>query len=129
MSYTVTLQPFGVEFECGERETVLAAALRAGVSLRYGCKHGGCGSCKAQLSDGDVDYNDHATAISEAEIDNGIALLCCAFPSEDLVIELADDYSEAELQPRYPVREFSARLVQKNFVTHDTTHLVLELDT
>ena len=128
MSHTVTLQPFGVEFECGEEETILAAALRSGISLRYGCKHGGCGSCKVQLREGEVDYEgEHATAISESEQDAGLALLCCAHPSEDVVVELPDDYTEAELQPRFPVREFSVELAQKNLVTHDTMHLVLSL--
>lgn len=129
MSNTVTLMPFGVEFECNEHETVLEAAMRAGISLRYGCKHGGCGSCKVKLSEGEVEYDGHsATAISEAEQDEGIALLCCAVPTEDIVVELADDYSEEELQPRYPVKEFGARLAKKTFVTHDTMHLVLELE-
>lgn len=128
MSHSVTLEPFGVEFDCSEDETVLAAALRNGISLRYGCKHGGCGSCKVQLRDGEVDYDAHrATALSEAEQDAGIALLCCAVPTEDVVIELPEDYTEAELQPRFPVREWSVRLARKTLVTHDTAHLMLAL--
>jgi propane monooxygenase reductase subunit len=126
--HTVRLDPFGVEFECDEGESILNAALRAGISLRYGCKHGGCGSCKVQLAEGEVDYPGYAaSAISEAEQDAGIALLCCAHPLEDLVVELADDYSEAELQPRFPMREFSGALRSLDFVTHDTAHLVIDL--
>lgn len=129
MTNTVTLQPFGVGFDCADDETVLAAALRNGISLRYGCKHGGCGSCKMRLREGEVDYDaHHATALSEAEQDAGVALLCCAVPVEDIVIELPDDYTEAELQPRFRVREFPVRLAQKTLVTHDTAHLVLMLD-
>jgi propane monooxygenase reductase subunit len=129
VSFSITLDPFGVEFDCGEDETILAAALRNGISLRYGCKHGGCGSCKVKLRAGDVDYEgEHATAISEAEQDAGFALLCCAHPVEDVVIELPDDYTEAELQPRFPVRELVASLAAINPVTHDTMHLVLSLD-
>lgn len=126
--HTVRLDPFGVEFECDEGDTILDAALRAGISLRYGCKHGGCGSCKVQLAEGEVDYPGYAaSAISEAEQDAGIALLCCAHPVEDLIIELADDYSEAELQPRFPMREFEGTLQALTFVTHDTAHLVVQL--
>lgn len=125
MSHSVTLEPFGIEFECGEDETVLEAAFKAGISLRYGCKHGGCGACKATIADGDVDYDDHATAISEEEMDAGIALLCCAFPEEDIVIELDDDYSEEELTPEFPVRIFDASVESVKFVTHDTAHLTL----
>jgi propane monooxygenase reductase subunit len=126
--HTVRLAPFGVEFECEESESVLNAALRAGISLRYGCKHGGCGSCKVQLIEGEVDHaGDSASAISEAERDAGIALLCCAHPLEDIVVELADDYTEQELQPRFPIREFAATLQAVDFVTHDTAHLALLL--
>ncbi|MBU1831812.1 MAG: 2Fe-2S iron-sulfur cluster binding domain-containing protein, partial [Gammaproteobacteria bacterium] len=125
MSYTISLEPFGVEFECGEDETILDAAFKAGLSLRYGCKHGGCGGCKHQLSEGEVDYNDHASAISEEEQDAGIALLCCAYPEEDIVISLDDDYKLEDLTPEYPVRVFDAEIAGINFVTHDTVHLTM----
>jgi NAD(P)H-flavin reductase/ferredoxin len=125
MSYTVTLEPFDIEFPCSEDETVLEAAFRAGLSLRYGCKHGGCGGCKHQLANGEVDYNDHATAISEDEMDRGIALLCCAYPEEDLVITLDDDYQEDELTPEFPLRVYETQVAALNQVTHDTVHLVM----
>lgn len=125
MSYNITLEPFNVEFECGEDETILEAAFKAGLSLRYGCKHGGCGGCKHQLAEGEVDYNDHATAISEEEQEAGIALLCCAYPEEDIVIALDDDYKLEDLTPEYPVRVFDAEIAGINFVTHDTVHLTM----
>jgi CDP-4-dehydro-6-deoxyglucose reductase, E3 len=43
MAYTITVLPYERSFDCGEEETVLQAALRQGVLLPYGCKHGGCG--------------------------------------------------------------------------------------
>lgn len=126
--YTVTLQPFGIEFPCDKEETVLAAALKAGVSLRYGCKHGGCGGCKVKLTEGYVDYDEHATALSEAEEDAGIALLCCAYPDEDLVITLDDDYTEADLTPEFALAQYSASLSEMSELTADTRHLVLSVN-
>lgn len=125
MSHTITLAPFGIEFPCSDEDTVLEAAFKSGLSLRYGCKHGGCGGCKAQLSQGDVEHNEHASAISEDEIDNGIALLCCAYAEEDLVINL-EDYDEAELIPEFPLRLYGAKVADIRQVTHDTVHLILE---
>jgi len=125
VSYTISLEPFGVDFECGEDETILDAAFKAGLSLRYGCKHGGCGGCKHQISEGEVDYNDHATAISEEEQEAGIALLCCAYPEENIVISLDDDYKLDDLTPEFPVRVFDAKIAGIDFVTHDTVHLRL----
>lgn len=126
MSHTITLEPFSIEFPCSSEETILEAAFRAGLSLRYGCKHGGCGGCKHKITEGEVDYNDHATAISEEEIDDGIALLCCAYPEEDLVITLDDDYQEAELTPEFPLQVYKTSITEINHVTHDTVHLVMK---
>jgi ferredoxin-NADP reductase/ferredoxin len=125
VSYRITLEPFGVEFDCGEQDTVLEAAFKAGVSLRHGCKHGGCGACKVQLSDGYVEYEKGPTSISEAEEDAGIALLCCAFPEDDLVIQLEDDYSAEELVPEFPVSRCQMVLADIAWVTDDITHLRL----
>ncbi|MFA7555476.1 MAG: 2Fe-2S iron-sulfur cluster-binding protein [Spongiibacteraceae bacterium] len=127
MAYKVTLQPFGVEFSCNDNETVLEAAFRAEVSLRYGCKHGGCGGCKAKLVEGFVDYSDNAAAISEAEKDAGITLLCCAYPDEDIVIQLGDDYTEADLTPEFPLQEYRLKLVVNENLTADIRHLVLDV--
>lgn len=128
MSYQVKLEPFGVEFECGEDDTILEAAFKAGVSLRHGCKHGGCGACKVQVTEGYVEHNDHATAISENEIDNDIALLCCALPEDDVVLQLSDDYTEEELTPEFPVDDYRVSLTNLTWVTHDIVHVVLSCD-
>ena len=52
MTFQVTVQPSGRQFTCEDDETVLAAAIRAGVGLPYGCKNGACGSCKGKLLEG-----------------------------------------------------------------------------
>ena len=45
MTFQVSVNPSGRQFNCEAGETVLAAALRSGVGLPYGCKNGACGSC------------------------------------------------------------------------------------
>jgi ferredoxin len=37
---------------CEGDETVLSAAIRAGIGLPYGCKNGACGSCKGKVVEG-----------------------------------------------------------------------------
>ena len=45
---------------------MLAAALRQGVMLPYGCKNGACGSCKGKIVAGSVDYGHyHARVLTE----------------------------------------------------------------
>lgn len=128
MSCTVTLQPFGVEFDCVDGETVLGAALRNGISLRYGCKHGNCGSCKAKIVAGEVDQDDASeAALMTFEREQGLALLCAAYPAEDIVIELADDYTEEELSSAPPIGDYEAEIIGLKPLTHDIVQLDLQL--
>ena len=86
--HKVTVQPSGQGFEVQEGESVLAAALRHGVMLPYGCKNGACGSCKGKILAGSVDYGHyHARVLTEAERAHGKALFCQAKPLGELVIE------------------------------------------
>lgn len=88
MSFKVTLQPSGRSFEVARDEPVLAAAIRAGVGLPYGCRDGACGSCKSRLVEGRVIHGVHQhKALSVAEEEEGWTLTCCATPQTDLVIE------------------------------------------
>jgi NAD(P)H-flavin reductase/ferredoxin len=126
----VTLEPFGVTFACGEGETILDAALRGGIALRYGCKHGGCGTCKARILEGDVDLDKASDfALMEYEREAGLALLCSAIPLEDVVVQLDDDYEEAQLYTGIPIRAFNARIESKRALTHDIWFLRLALET
>ena len=66
--HKVTVQPSGQTFEVQEGEAVLAAALRQGVMLPYGCKNGACGSCKGKILEGSVDYGHyHARVLTEEQ--------------------------------------------------------------
>ena len=57
MSYHVTIQPSGHEFQVTENESVLDAALREkGSVLPYGCRNGTCGSCMGAILSGEVVY-------------------------------------------------------------------------
>ena len=86
--HKVTVQPSGQAFEVQADETVLAAALRQGVMLPYGCKNGACGSCKGKILAGAVDYGHyHARVLTESERAHGKVLFCQAKPLGELVIE------------------------------------------
>jgi CDP-4-dehydro-6-deoxyglucose reductase len=59
MSFHVTLQPSGRQYNVGDDETLLTAAIREGIGLPYGCKDGACGSCKCKLIEGQVVMGEH----------------------------------------------------------------------
>jgi CDP-4-dehydro-6-deoxyglucose reductase len=86
--HSVTIQPSGLQFQVEDGEAVLAAALRQGFVLPYGCRNGACGSCKGRIVSGTVDYGVYQPkALPEADKALGKALFCQAKPLSDLVIE------------------------------------------
>lgn len=88
MTFEVTLQPGGRSFRVARDEPVLAAAIREGIGLPYGCRDGACGSCKSRLLAGRVVHGAHQTkALTPAEEDAGLILTCCATPQTDCTVE------------------------------------------
>jgi CDP-4-dehydro-6-deoxyglucose reductase, E3 len=88
MSLTVTLKPAERSFTVERDERLLAAAIRQGIGLPYGCRDGACGSCKSRLLEGRVIHGAHQQkALSAAEEEAGWVLTCCATPQTDCVIE------------------------------------------
>jgi CDP-4-dehydro-6-deoxyglucose reductase, E3 len=91
MPPTITLQPSGHSFTVNSGETVLEAAMRHDIQLPYGCRNGACGSCKATLAAGQVDYGAHqAATLTDQEKQAGKVLLCCAKPLGDLTVEVRE---------------------------------------
>jgi CDP-4-dehydro-6-deoxyglucose reductase len=86
--HNVTLKPSGQQFQVEAGETILAAALRQGLVLPYGCKNGACGSCKGKILEGGVDYGVYQKRVfTDEEKAQGKALFCQAKPLGDVVIE------------------------------------------
>jgi len=70
-------------------ETLLEAGLREGLALPYECRNGGCGVCQCSVLHGSVDHGLYQpSALPDALRAQGRALLCCATPLSDLVIEV-----------------------------------------
>ncbi len=58
MAAQVTVLPSGHDFLLEGQDTILEAAMRAGVPLNYGCSGGNCGLCKAKVLSGQVKKRD-----------------------------------------------------------------------
>ena len=109
MAFTVTLQPSGRSFTVERDEPVLAAAIRQGLGLPYGCRDGACGSCKSRLLEGRVIHGVHQSkALSAEEEAAGWMLTCCGTPQSDLVVEVRTVVGAGEFMPRkLPTRVIS----------------------
>jgi CDP-4-dehydro-6-deoxyglucose reductase, E3 len=86
--YSVRIEPHGRTIRVRAGQSVLEAALAAGLNLPHSCKSGHCSSCRARLRSGEVRYPDVRPAgITAAEEAAGNILLCQARPLTDLVLE------------------------------------------
>jgi len=124
MTFQITVQPSGSQFGCEADETVLAAAIRAGVGLPYGCKNGACGSCKGKVLDGAIEHKPYQQrALSDIEKTAGMALFCCAMPSADLVIEAREVGGSSD----YPLRKMPTRVAGIRKAAPDVAIVNLQL--
>lgn len=124
--YDIRIEPFGETFDCGEDETILAAALRNRRYLRYGCKHGGCGTCKVQVLDGDVEITASNFALPPAERDAGTILVCQSYPVEDCILDVgAMNLDEDEFHRGDSTVSRAMTVESVTALTHDIRRLVL----
>ena len=88
-SHAVTFSPFGDTVVCHRDEAVLTALLRSGAHVVFGCRGGGCGTCKMRLISGQVEHGRCSVAVlSHQEKQAGAFLSCQARPLSDLTVEL-----------------------------------------
>ena len=88
MTCKVRLKDSDIEFFAERDESLLDAAIRAGLDMDYGCNSGNCGRCSAFVIEGEVrktryhDYSQSATGGRKG------FLLCCHEAASDLVLEV-----------------------------------------
>jgi CDP-4-dehydro-6-deoxyglucose reductase len=124
MSLTVTLQPSGRTFTVERDERMLAAAIRQGIGLPYGCKDGACGSCKSRLLEGRVIHGAHQSkALSADEEAGGLILTCCATPQTDCIVEARAVVGAGE----FPVLKLPCRVLGLERPAQDVAIVRLQL--
>ncbi|AGB22271.1 2-polyprenylphenol hydroxylase-like oxidoreductase [Mycobacterium sp. JS623] len=132
MGDTVTVQPFGETFPVEPGETVLSAILRNGRFVKYGCKHGGCSTCRAEVVEGDFTQSDGTSfSLSDADRDAGVVLLCSTYPEGDLVVDVSDtmdDLTDEEYNAGQNIVEFTGTVDRIVDYTHDIAGIEIKLD-
>jgi len=107
MTAHVQVKPSGREFFVDGSDSLLEAALRSGLSLDYGCSIGSCGKCKARVVSGQVHRTRHSDyALTAAEKNAGVVLMCCNTALTDLVIEAREAHGAADM----PLQGIDARV-------------------
>lgn len=123
MSGTVRLIPSETVFFAAGKESILDAALHAGVSLNYGCSNGNCGMCKGRVVSGKVErIRHHDYTISAAEKSRGYVLLCSHAANGDIVVE-ADAASDSK---DIPAQKISAKVKTTRVLNDDMMALHIQ---
>ena len=124
MSFQITVQPSGRSFTADGSETLLAAGIRQGIGLPYGCKDGACGSCKCKKLEGTVVHGTHQSkALSEEEEAQGLILTCCATAQSDVVLE-SRQVTEAGA---FPIKKMPVRVASLARKSDDVMVIQLQL--
>jgi len=107
----------GARFAQHPGDTILRAALRAGVGLSYECNSGGCGGCKFDLLQGEVETLwPEAPGLGERDRRRGRHLACQCRALGDVSIKAA---TAPEYVPPILPRRCRAVLTEVIAVTHD----------
>ncbi len=124
MTYRIQFQPSGHVFQAEPGETLLEAALRAGLSPPYSCHNGSCGDCTVRVLRGERgeslphDYLTRPDPEGRPRV-----LLCRTRPTGDMVLEAAEAGTPFDL----PYQTIETR-VYRNEPVHEQVR-VLQLRT
>lgn len=123
-AFQITIEPSGRSFSAHADETMLAAGIRQGVGLPYGCKDGACGSCKCKKLSGIVVHGAHQSkALSPEEEAAGMVLTCCGVAQGDVVLESRQVTSEGA----FPIKKMPTRVNLLEKKSADVMLLKLQL--
>ncbi len=123
---TVSLAGTEQQFWCAPGDTLLRAALRAGLGIAYECNSGACGICKVELISGQVaDLYPDAPGIKQRDRDRRRCLACQSVPTGDCQIKArtANMYV-----PRHIPTPSVAFLEQTRQITHDIREFTFRTD-
>lgn len=124
MTFQVTIAPSQHQFAVTAEQTVLDAALAAGILLPYSCRSGACSTCKAKIVSGTIQPVPSAEVVlTPEEREAGYTLLCQARATSDLVVESREIRLASDIQ----VRKLPSRVTSISRPAADVAVLQLQL--
>lgn len=120
----VHIHPSGNIITVRPGESILAAALGAGLNLPHSCRGGSCMACRARLVEGEVSYpGGRPLGLTREDEAGGYALLCRAQPLGTVAVEVQEVVSAADIH----IRRLPCRVQERRQLTHDVMALWLKL--
>lgn len=113
-------------FECAPGDTILRAALRAGLGMSYSCNVGSCGNCRFELMEGEVRHQRTAPPAWTAKDQSRNRWLGCqAEPQGDCRVKFRQD--PAAVLPVRPLQR-QGTLQASRALSHDITEFDIRVD-
>ncbi|NUZ07943.1 FAD-binding oxidoreductase [Piscinibacter koreensis] len=122
MNHRVFLAGSEIAFDCAPDQSVLDAALRAGIELPYSCRKGVCGNCAGGVASGEVAGVGGASIRNETCTPDQVLYCMCA-PVTDVVLQ-PTEWKRADPSAR---KAFTGRVYKNQRVAHDVSLLQLRL--
>jgi CDP-4-dehydro-6-deoxyglucose reductase, E3 len=124
VNHTVRIIPHERSISVPEDLPVLAAAQLAGLPLPHSCRSGRCGSCRARLLSGRIEYvGGPPLGLSAQETGQGYVLLCQSLARSDLVVEARLIQSAATAE----IKTLPGRIARRVQLAPDVMQLVLRV--
>jgi CDP-4-dehydro-6-deoxyglucose reductase len=111
----------GKTFTSTASESMLDAALKAGITLSYSCRTGRCGTCRAQLLSGATKALHDESGLTVAEQEAGWVLTCTRQAVSDVSLDV-DDLASLDL---HAARMFPCRIQSMERLASDVLKVEL----
>ncbi len=122
MSHSIAIEATEVAFESAPGQSLLDAALHAGIDLPYSCRKGVCGSCVGSIASGEV-RGLHGAAIRNDTCGPDQVLYCMCEPTTPVVLR---PVSWKRLDPSAR-KTFTAKVYSNQLAAPDVSVLRLRL--
>ena len=123
-SFEVRITPHGRVVRVKAEQSILDAALDAGLNLPHSCKSGHCSSCRARLLTGSIRYP-HGTplGLSADEVRSGYVLLCQSRPLADLTVDVRLIAAVTDVE----IKTLPCRIERLDYLAPDVMQVFLRL--
>lgn len=122
MKHRISIEASDATFDCALGQSVLDAALRAGIDLPYSCRKGVCGNCAGSIAVGEVSGVNGA-AIRNDSCQPDQVLYCMCTPSSALVLRPVS-WKRGDPSAR---KTFTAKVYRNELAAPDVSVLRLRL--
>lgn len=127
MNFKINISKTDVVYDSDSDDTLLRAALRAGIEFPYECNSGGCGSCKFELISGELEELwPNASGLSARDIRKNRKLACQCKPHSDCEIKVHVTHQSTVESPE--PRRMKLEFVEKIMLTKDMSEFIFRAD-